>query len=100
MEDVIVRAGRLSNSLIVCYSRLAEPEFNKAINEARKMYKRLEITHLYEVEVPFRVLHALLNKEYMKELLSKRKIYLEKGPDDSPFKYWHKIKYCLISYLD
>jgi hypothetical protein len=99
MEDAIVRAGILSDSLIICYSSLAEPEFKKAIDKARsEMYSRLDVTDLYEVEVPFRVLHALSNEEYMAKILSERKKFLKKGPHDSPFRYWHKIKYCLINY--
>lgn len=63
MEDAIVRAGMLSDSLIICYSSLAEPEFKKAIDKAREMYSKLDVTDLYEVEVPFRVLHALSNED-------------------------------------
>jgi SAM-dependent methyltransferase len=99
MEDVIVRGGKLSNSLMICYSSLAEPEFQRAINKAKKLYGRLNVTYLAEVKVPFRVIHALLNEKYMKSLLSNRRKYLIEGPQDSPFKYWHIVKYCLINYI-
>jgi len=98
MHDIIVRSGRLSNSLVMCYSSIAEPEFQSAVREAGKFYTRLYVRRLSELAVPFRVPQALRNKRYMNALLSKRGRYMEQGPSNSPFRYWHSIRYCMISY--
>jgi len=98
LHDVITRSGQLSNSLMICYSSLAEPEFQKAIATARKSCARLDVTYLHETSVPFRVLHALHEPQYMARLLSERRKYLANGTPDSAFKYWHKIRYCMIRY--
>jgi hypothetical protein len=98
LHNIITESGKLSNSLVMCYSSLAEPEFQNAVSTARNIYARLDVTYLHEVSVPFRVLHALHKLQYMDKLLSQRKECLTEGPSDSAFKYWHKIRYCMIRY--
>jgi hypothetical protein len=53
MRDVVVRSGKFSNLLMICHSSIAQPEFEKAVGDAKRTYARLYVDYLSELEVPF-----------------------------------------------
>ena len=96
LKDIIKLGGMICDKIIICYSSIATKEYEKSIEDAKDSWS-IEEELIEEKEVPFRVLHALKNKNYMEKLLNERKEYIIEKTD-SPFKYWHKIKYCRIEY--
>jgi len=97
LRDIIINGGEICNKIIICYSSIATEEYEDSIKIAKKSWPNMEEELIEEKEVPFRVLHALENKDYMKKLLNEKKEYIIEKTD-SPFKYWHKIKYYIIEY--
>jgi len=102
LDDVITNGGSICKTLILSYSNIATPEYEISIERAKKWHdlRDNKIKTIGEIEVPFRVTHALYKEDYMKKLLNYRKKYFieKEDSEDSPFKYWHKIKYCMIHY--
>lgn len=99
LEDVIIKTGKVCDTLILCCSSICEPEFKKALNMAKDNYVSVKEILLQEKIVPFRVDQVFKNKSFMKKLLDERRNYFVKDfQKDSPFRIWHKIRYYQINY--